>query len=87
MGKNFKRSDLALIEVVSRYLAGRIEENHERLQLGQPDSNRVRPEFNVQYRAIGLVLDFIHRLVCGRQIIQQRFGDWICLRPHVDGAG
>jgi hypothetical protein len=28
------------------------------------------------YRAIGLVLDFIHRLVCGRQKIPQRFGDW-----------
>jgi hypothetical protein len=28
-------------------------------------------------RAIGLVLDFIHRLVCGRQKIPQRFGDWI----------
>jgi hypothetical protein len=39
------------------------------------------------YRAIGLVLDFIHRLVCGRQKISQRFGDWICLRPQVDGAG
>jgi hypothetical protein len=39
------------------------------------------------YRAIGLVLDFIHRLVCGRQKIPQRFGDWICLRPQVDGAG
>jgi hypothetical protein len=38
-------------------------------------------------RAIGLVLDFIHRLVCGRQKIPQRFGDWICLRPQVDGAG
>jgi hypothetical protein len=37
------------------------------------------------YRAIGLVLDFIHRLVCGRQKIPQRFGDWICLRPQVDG--
>jgi hypothetical protein len=32
------------------------------------------------YRALGLVLDFIHRLVCGRQKIPQRFGDWICLR-------
>jgi hypothetical protein len=31
------------------------------------------------YRAIGLVLDFIHRLVCGRQKIPQCFGDWICL--------
>jgi hypothetical protein len=31
-------------------------------------------------------LDFIHRLVCGRQKIPQRFGDWICLRPQVDGA-
>jgi hypothetical protein len=39
------------------------------------------------YRAIGLVLDFIHRLVCGRQKLPQRFGDWICLRPQVDGAG
>jgi hypothetical protein len=39
------------------------------------------------YRAIGLVLDFIHRLVCGRQKIPERFGDWICLRPQVDGAG
>jgi hypothetical protein len=39
------------------------------------------------YRAIGLVLDFIHRLVCGRQKIPQRFGDWICLRPQVDAAG
>jgi hypothetical protein len=38
------------------------------------------------YRAIGLVLDFIHRLVCGRQKIPQRFGDWICLRPQVDGV-
>jgi hypothetical protein len=38
-------------------------------------------------RAIGLVLDFIHRLVGGRQKIPQRFGDWICLRPQVDGAG
>jgi hypothetical protein len=27
------------------------------------------------YRAIGLVLDFIHRLVCGRRKIPQRFGD------------
>jgi hypothetical protein len=35
------------------------------------------------YRAIGLVLDFIHRLVCGRLKIPQRFGDWICLRPQV----
>jgi hypothetical protein len=26
------------------------------------------------YRAIGLVLDFIPRLVCGRQKIPQRFG-------------
>jgi hypothetical protein len=41
----------------------------------------------ILYRAIGLVLDFIHRLVCGRQKIPQRFGDWICLRPQVDGAG
>jgi hypothetical protein len=39
------------------------------------------------YRAIGLVLGFIHRLECGRQKIPQRFGDWICLRPQVDGAG
>jgi hypothetical protein len=39
------------------------------------------------YRAIGVVLDFIHRLVCGRQKIPQRFGDWICLRPQVDRAG
>jgi hypothetical protein len=39
------------------------------------------------YRAIGLVLDFIHPLVCGRQKIPQRFGDWICLRRQVDGAG
>jgi hypothetical protein len=39
------------------------------------------------YRAIGLVLDFIHRLVCGRQKIPQRFGYWICLRLQVDGAG
>jgi hypothetical protein len=38
------------------------------------------------YRAIGLVLDFIHRLVCGRQKIPQRFGDWIFLRPQVAGA-
>jgi hypothetical protein len=38
-------------------------------------------------RATGLFLDFIHRLVCGRQKIPQRFGDWICLRPQVDGAG
>jgi hypothetical protein len=38
-------------------------------------------------KAIGLVLDFIHRLVSGRQKIPQRFGDWICLRPQVDGAG
>jgi hypothetical protein len=38
------------------------------------------------YRAIGFVLDFIHRLVCGRQKIPQRFGDWICLGPQVDGA-
>jgi hypothetical protein len=37
-------------------------------------------------KAIGLVMDFIHRLVCGGQKIQ-RFGDWICLRPQVDGAG
>jgi hypothetical protein len=28
------------------------------------------------YRAVGLVLDFIHRLVCGRQKIPQRSGDW-----------
>jgi hypothetical protein len=42
---------------------------------------------NQIYRAIGLVLDSIHRLVCGRQKIPQRFGDWICLRPQVDGAG
>jgi hypothetical protein len=41
----------------------------------------------LEYRAIGLVLDFIPRFVCGRQIIPQRFGDWICLRPQVDGAG
>jgi hypothetical protein len=40
-----------------------------------------------EYRAIGLVLDFIHSLVCGRQKIPQVFGDWICLRPQVDGAG
>jgi hypothetical protein len=39
------------------------------------------------YRAIGLVLDFIHRLVCGRQKIPQRFEEWVCLRPQVDGAG
>jgi hypothetical protein len=38
------------------------------------------------YRATGLILDSIHRLVCGRQR-PQRFGDWICLRPQVDGAG
>jgi hypothetical protein len=37
--------------------------------------------------AIGLVLDFIRHLVCGRQKIPQHFGDWICLRPQVDGAG
>jgi hypothetical protein len=24
---------------------------------------------------------------CGRQKIPQHFGDWICLRPQVDGAG
>jgi hypothetical protein len=42
---------------------------------------------DIKDRAIGLVLDFIHRLVCGRQKIPQRFGDWICLRPQVDGAG
>jgi hypothetical protein len=35
------------------------------------------------YRAIGLVLDFIHRLVRARQKIPQRFGDWICLRNLV----
>jgi hypothetical protein len=35
------------------------------------------------YRATGLVLGSIHRLVCGRQKIPQRFGDWICLRPQV----
>jgi hypothetical protein len=29
----------------------------------------------------------IHRLVCGRQKIPQRFGDWICLRPQMDEAG
>jgi hypothetical protein len=34
-----------------------------------------------------LTLDFIHRLVCGRQKIPQRFGDWICLRPQVDFVG
>jgi hypothetical protein len=39
------------------------------------------------YRAVGLLLDFIHRLVWGRQKIPQRFGDSICLRPQVDGAG
>jgi hypothetical protein len=39
------------------------------------------------YRAIGLVLAFIHRLVCGRQKIPQRFRDWICLRPQVYEAG
>jgi hypothetical protein len=37
------------------------------------------------YRAIGLVLDVIHRFVCGRQKIPQRFGDWIYLRSQVDG--
>jgi hypothetical protein len=42
---------------------------------------------SILYRAVGLVLDFIHRLVCGRQKIPQRHGDWICLRPQVDGAG
>jgi hypothetical protein len=30
-------------------------------------------------RTIWLLLDSIHRLVCG----PQRFGDWICLRPPV----
>jgi hypothetical protein len=34
-------------------------------------------------------LDSIHRLVFKRikKIKTQRFGDWICLRPQVDGAG
>jgi hypothetical protein len=29
------------------------------------------------YRAIGLVLDFIHRLVCGRQNIPLRTTSWV----------
>jgi hypothetical protein len=36
----------------------------------------------------GVFLDSIHRLVCGSFTKRpQRFGDWICLRPQVGGAG
>jgi hypothetical protein len=38
------------------------------------------------YRTIWLLLDSVHRLVCGSFTKRpQRFGDWICLRPQVDG--
>jgi hypothetical protein len=44
------------------------------------------PEYKAwNYIAIGLVSDSIHRPVEDKR--PQRFGDWICLRPQVDGAG
>jgi hypothetical protein len=54
---------------------------------GDVNISEVGETGEISYRAIELVLDFIHRLVCGRQKIPQRFGDWICLRSQVDGAG
>jgi hypothetical protein len=52
--------------VVPRYIGK--SSSLQELQYNHINTNNV-------YRAIGLVLDFIHRLVCGRQKIPQRFGD------------
>jgi hypothetical protein len=52
-----------------------VEQVAHRTHPAQPE-NHIK-YVNMSLRAIGLLLDFIHRLVCGRQKIPKRFGDWI----------